>query len=70
MKHTDIPVLLIHGTEDRFVPCEMSREICSCCRSECRLEIFEGAMHGVSYCIDTERYTKAVLDFVQHVTES
>ena len=70
VKHTDIPVLLIHGTEDRFVPCEMSREICSCCRSECRLEIFKGAMHGVSYCIDTERYTKAVLDFVQHVTES
>lgn len=68
VKHTDIPVLLIHGTEDRFVPCDMSRQICSSCRSDCELEIFEGAMHGVSYCIDTGRYTDVVLKFVRRVT--
>jgi len=68
VRHTEIPVLLIHGTADRFVPCEMSVQIRDSCASPCRLEIFEGAMHGVSYCIDRDRYTKAVLDFVRHVT--
>ena len=68
VKHTDIPVLLLHGTEDRFLPCEMSRQICSNCRSDCELEIFDGAMHGVSYCIDTERYTDVVLRFVRRCT--
>jgi pimeloyl-ACP methyl ester carboxylesterase len=69
VRHTKIPVLLIHGTEDRFVPCEMSRQIRDNCSAPCRLEIFEGAMHGVSYCIDTDRYTRAVLEFVSEVTD-
>ena len=28
---TEIPILLIHGEDDRFVPCDMSRELAAAC---------------------------------------
>lgn len=67
VKKAKIPILLIHGTDDRFVPCEMSRQIAENCASPVRLEIFDGAPHGVSYMWDTARYTKVELDFIRGI---
>lgn len=54
--NTDIPILLIHGADDRFVPCDMSRVIFAACNGPKRLETFKGAGHGLSYLTDSERY--------------
>ena len=52
----DRPVFLIHGDDDRFVPCDMSREIVKASKENCRLIEFGGAGHGMSYYVDTEKY--------------
>ena len=63
VKHTDIPILLLHGEDDRFVPCSMSREIHAAGRTT-RLVTFPGAGHGLSYIADEARYSAEVEDFI------
>lgn len=62
--NTDIPILLLHGEDDRFVPCDMSREIFDACAGEKTRITFPGAGHGLSYIVDTVRYSEAVSRFV------
>lgn len=65
VKHTRCPVLLIHGEEDRFVPCDMSRAIYDACGSEHKqLFIVPGAAHGVSCLVDEVGYKQQVADFI------
>ena len=61
---TKLPILLIHGEEDRYVPCEMSRQIAAACASSVRLETFPGAGHGLSYLTDPARYHRIVREFL------
>ena len=62
---TKLPVLLIHGLADDFVPSEMSRENYEACRSEKELVLVEGAGHGMSYVVDTGRVQAAIAGFIQ-----
>lgn len=64
VRNTNIPILLLHGEDDRFVPCEMSREIFDACTGEKTRITFPGAGHGLSYIVDTETYSEAVSRFV------
>ncbi len=64
VSRTRLPILLIHGEEDHFVPCEMSREIAAACASPVRLETFPGAGHGLSYLVDPVRYGQVVTEFL------
>ena len=61
---SSVPILLIHGADDRLVPCSMSFEIASCCRSAVSVHTFPNAGHGLSYLIDPIRYEKVVYDFL------
>lgn len=63
VRHTDIPILLIHGDDDRFVPCEMSREIADACASEVKLVLIHGAGHALSFVADNDTYTREVAAF-------
>ena len=65
VKHTRIPILLIHGDDDRFVPCEMSQKIYASCVSTAELVIIHGAGHALSYFVDTALYEKSVRDFLR-----
>ena len=65
VSNTTLPILLIHGEADSFVPCAMSREIQAACASPVRLEVFPGADHGVSYLKDPERYARVVEEFLE-----
>lgn len=67
LRSAKVPVLLIHGEDDRFVPCEMSRTNHAACRSEARLLTVPGAGHGLSYLIDYDGYRSAVLSFLRSV---
>ena len=67
VKNTGVPILLLHGEDDRFVPCEMSREILDACASNAARHTFPGAGHGLSYVTDPERYTHLVLQFFEQV---
>ena len=67
LQHCQIPVLLIHGQEDRFVPCEMSMENFESMRCEKQLLTVPGAGHGMSWYLDEEGYRNAVRTFCQRV---
>lgn len=60
---TDIPILLIHGTDDMFVPYEMGLELKKA-NPSIRFEGFPGAGHGLSYMLDTPRYERIVKEFL------
>ena len=64
VRNTNIPILLLHGEDDRFVPCDMSQEIFDACTGEKNRITFPGAGHGLSYIVDTETYSEAVSRFV------
>ena len=58
-----VPVLLLHGEDDRFVPCEMSRELFDAANGKAQLHTFPGAGHGLSCIIDGPRYKAIVQEF-------
>ena len=64
VSHTTIPILLIHGSEDQYVPPEMSSEIFDRCAGNRYLEIFPGAGHGGSSVTDPVRYQKILASFM------
>ncbi len=67
VKNTDIPILLIHGGDDRFVPCQMSKQIYENCATHAQLHIFPDAGHGLSYIVDHIRYEEICLKFLREV---
>ena len=65
VSNTRLPILLIHGEEDGFVPCSMSQQLREACAGPVRLETFPHADHGMSYMEDEPRYRALVLDFLR-----
>ena len=64
VKKSSLPILLIHGENDNFVPCDMSREIAATRPESIRLETFAGADHILSYITDSERYVRISNEFI------
>ena len=62
-----VPILILHGEADRFVPCEMSREIYAAAPQRIRLETFPSAGHGLSFIEDFDRYRQCVTEFITTV---
>lgn len=69
VKNAMIPILLIHGEDDLFVPCDMSRQIYSFCRSASELHTFQGAGHGLCYMVDPIRYETVTIRFLSKIPE-
>ncbi|MCQ2552709.1 MAG: alpha/beta fold hydrolase [Clostridia bacterium] len=68
VKKAKVPVLLIHGEDDTFVPCDMSREIAEAAPDIVELHTFPGADHGLSFVVDRPRYEEIVSEFINRVT--
>lgn len=67
VKKAKHPILLIHGEDDRFFPCEMSRKIYKACASNAQLHTFPHAGHGLCYMTDPLRYEDIVTRFLWDV---
>lgn len=63
MKRCKVPIIFIHGEDDDFVPCDMSRRIFDACNTPKTLFTVPKAGHGLSYLVDTEGYFKALTSF-------
>lgn len=63
LRNCSVPIMLIHGTDDHFVPVEMTYENYKACTSPKKLFIVPGADHGMSYYIDKEGYEAVIKDF-------
>jgi len=65
-----IPVLMIHGTADDYVPCAMTQAGFEACASEKELILVEGAGHGTSFLKDRARVEPRLLGFFQRILAS
>ncbi|MBE6596568.1 MAG: alpha/beta hydrolase [Ruminococcaceae bacterium] len=68
IKNTSLPILLIHGGADRYVPTEMSAVLCDTARSKgkgCKLVIFDGVRHARSYLTDPKSYLSEIFEFIK-----
>lgn len=66
LRRSHIPVLFIHGDDDRFVPCRMSRENFEASAAEHKkLLIVHNAGHGLSYMLDRPAYRSSLHSFLE-----
>ena len=66
---TRLPMFFIHGTEDRFVPFEMMKELYDACRSEKECLAVAGAAHVQAALVGGAEYWDRVFQFVGRYLE-
>lgn len=68
VRHSNVPILIIHGEADGFVPPVMSELSHGTDPRLVQRITFPGADHALSYLSDTPRYKKAVRQFIEALT--
>jgi len=63
LRYNQRPVIFIHGTEDSFVPIEMSIANYQYCTSEKFLYLVEHCPHAIANLVDEEEYRKNLIQF-------
>lgn len=66
VKNTRVPILILHGDADTYVPCHMS-DIAAANPKMVSRHVIPGAEHGISYLVDTPRYRQIVTDFMEQI---
>ena len=57
IRSCNVPIVFVHGDDDAFVPCEMSKRLYNECSSDKKIFItVPGAGHGLAYPKDREGY--------------
>ena len=64
LSKNELPILMIHGKADSFVPCEMSIEGFEACSGDKKLILVENAGHGLSYLKGQPEYQDSILDIL------
>ena len=65
----NVPLMIIHGEADNFVPVHMSKKICDSAEGA-QLHTFAGATHVMSYLTDTARYKRVTEEFLTEILEN
>ena len=65
VKRAQVPILLIHGDEDRFVPYEMSQNIHAAAPERIEFHTIHGAGHALNYATAPEEYRETVREFTR-----
>ncbi len=63
LERSRLPLLLVHGEADTFVPADMTRENYAACPAPKRMLLVPGAAHGLSYLVDRAAYEDAIRAF-------
>ena len=64
VRETKVPILILHGDDDRFVPCAMSEEVFRANPKMVTRYLVPTAAHGIAYLVDTPFYTQKVCAFM------
>ena len=67
VRRASVPILIIHGEDDRYVPCDMGRRIAAANPELTELQTFPNAGHGLSFLVDRERYERITKAFLKKV---
>ncbi len=65
VKKSRVPILLIHGKSDNFVPCDMCRENYECALCEKDVLLVENAGHGLGFFFDKETMQEKAFQFIE-----
>ena len=65
VSRTNIPLLMIHGSYDTFVPYEMLNILYDSCKSRKEKLIIEGANHAEAENIEYDKYWKTITSFIK-----
>lgn len=60
-----LPIIMIHGTDDGFVPCEMTRQGYAACTGQKQMLLVDGADHGHSFLRAQDAYTESIIRLLQ-----
>lgn len=70
VKRCKVPIIFVHGENDDFVPCQMSREMYEVCQSPKAIYTVPGAGHGLAFPADIDGYIREVRAFETHWNEA
>ena len=65
LRKNRLPILMVHGKTDDFVPCKMTEDAYAVCAGEKEQLLVENAGHGLSFLVDQERYIALVSAFLE-----
>lgn len=65
LKKNTLPILMVHGVDDDFVPCYMTEQGFAACTGEKQMMLVEKAGHGVSFLVESQRYKETVMQFLK-----
>lgn len=64
VRHLQVPLLVMHGTDDEVCPCWMAHELHDACKTPKRIECIEGGQHKDLFARDPNGIIRAVSQFV------
>jgi len=67
--HIAVPIILLHGEADDFVPCSMSKAIFDACTAKKQLITVKDAGHGLAYPVAPDAYLDALREFFEDITQ-
>src|SRR5438270_5729958 len=67
IRHLEIPLLVLHGTQDEVVPCAMAHALHEACPSSKRIYTIEGGLHKDLFARDGDAIVWAAHQFAQEV---
>lgn len=67
VKRSSVPILLVHGDDDQFVPHSMSCNIYAAAPEKIEFHTIPGAGHALNYVTDPEGYTRIVKGFYEKI---
>jgi fermentation-respiration switch protein FrsA (DUF1100 family) len=65
LKNNRLPIFMVHGKADDFVPCKMSEDAYAVCTGYKEQLLVENAGHGLSFLMDHEQYIARVNAFLE-----
>lgn len=65
LSKNEIPMLFVHGKEDKFVKTYFTEQNYMANKGEKELLLVEGATHNKSFCVNPEEYKKMVLNLLK-----
>ena len=69
VRHAKVPILFLHGEDDRMVPCAMSETIRAACASPAQVCTVPDAGHCLSYMTNPLIYERNILTFLNTIPQ-
>lgn len=69
VRKLDVPLLVLHGTEDEVAPCAMAHALHDACPSVKQIHCVEGGMHNDIYQRDPDALVRALSQFIESLRD-